>query len=66
MFSPAAHAVDLCSKLHLASLFLNGQLAYPSILEGLPGELHIAYSWAGREAIRYVCILEEQILGILQ
>ena len=49
-----------------ANWFLNGQLAYPSILEGLPGELHIAYSWAGREAIRYVCILEEQILGILQ
>ena len=48
-----------------ANWFLNGQLAYPSILEGLPGELHIAYSWAGREAIRYLCLMEEQILGIL-
>ena len=49
-----------------ANWFLNGQLAYPSILEGLPGELHIAYSWAGRQAIRYLCLMEEQILGILQ
>lgn len=48
-----------------ANWFLNGQLAYPSILEGLPGELHIAYSWAGRQAIRYVCLLEEQILGLM-
>lgn len=49
-----------------ANWFLNGQLAYPSILEGLPGELHIAYSWAGRQAIRYLHLMEEQILGILQ
>ena len=48
-----------------ANWFLNGQLAYPSILEGLPGELHIAYSWAGRQAIRYLCILEKQILGLI-
>ena len=26
---------------------LNGQLAYPTLIEGLPGELHVAYSWAG-------------------
>lgn len=45
--------------------YLNGQLAYPSILEGLPGELHIAYSWAARQAIRYVCLLEEEILGTI-
>lgn len=43
--------------------FMNGQLAYPTILEGFPGELHIAYSWGGREAIRYLCLFEEQILG---
>ena len=49
-----------------ANWFLNGQLAYPSILEGLPGELHIVYSWAGRRAIRYLCLQEEQILGIIQ
>ena len=48
-----------------ANWFLNGQLAYPSILEGMPGELHIAYSWAGRQAIRYLCILEKQILGLV-
>ncbi len=47
-----------------ANWHLNGQLAYPSIVEGLPGELHIAYSWAGRQAIRYVCLTEEQILGL--
>ena len=42
---------------------LNGQLAYPTILEGEAGELHIAYSWAGREAIRYLCLREEDIIG---
>ncbi|KZR73248.1 exo-alpha-sialidase [Prochlorococcus marinus] len=42
---------------------LNGQLAYPTILEGQAGELHIAYSWAGREAIRYLCLREEDIIG---
>ena len=41
----------------------NGQLAYPSLLEGLPGELHIAYSWADRVAIRYVCLQEAEIIG---
>ena len=49
-----------------ANWFLNCQLAYPSILEGLPGELHITYYWAGLQAIRYLCLREEQILGILQ
>ena len=42
---------------------LNGQLAYPSILEGHPGDLHLAYSWAGRQAIRYLCLTEQDILG---
>ena len=42
----------------------NGQLAYPSILEGAPGELHIAYSWGGRAAIRYLCLQEADILGV--
>ena len=42
---------------------LNGQLAYPSLLEGQPGELHIAYSWGGRTAIRYVCLQEHNIIG---
>ena len=41
----------------------NGQLAYPTLVEGRPQELHVAYSWAGREAIRYVCVREEDILG---
>lgn len=44
---------------------LNGQLAYPSLLEGLPGELHIAYSWGGRIAIRYVCLQEYDIIGFI-
>ena len=43
---------------------LNGQLAYPTLLEGQPGELHIAYSWAGRAAIRYLCLQESEILGL--
>ncbi len=42
----------------------NGQLAYPSLIEGLPGELHIAYSWGGRIAIRYICLEESSITGI--
>ena len=44
---------------------LNGQLAYPVLLEGRPGELHIAYSWGGRQAIRYLCIDEHEIMGVL-
>jgi predicted neuraminidase len=44
----------------------NGQLAYPALLEGRPGELHIAYSWGGRAAIRYLCLQEEEILGSTQ
>ena len=42
---------------------LNGQLAYPTLIEGMPGELHVAYSWAGRHSIRYVCLKESDILG---
>ena len=45
--------------------FLNGQLAYPCLLEGQPGELHIAYSWAGRTAIRYICLEEHHIIGFI-
>lgn len=41
----------------------NGQLAYPCLVEGQAGELHIAYSWAGRAAIRYLCLQESDILG---
>ena len=44
---------------------LNGQLAYPVLLEGRPGELHITYSWGGRQAIRYLCIDEHEIMGVL-
>ncbi len=43
---------------------LNGQLAYPTLLEGPAASLHLAYSWAGRTAIRYVCLEEEEILGL--
>ena len=42
---------------------LNGQLAYPTLIEGLPGELHVAYSWAGRQAIRYVALRELEVIG---
>jgi len=43
---------------------LNGQLAYPSILAGEADELHVAYSWGGRAAIRYMCIHESSIVGL--
>ena len=42
---------------------LNGQLAYPTLIEGQPGELHVAYSWAGRQAIRYVTLREQEVIG---
>ncbi|WP_115024760.1 exo-alpha-sialidase [Synechococcus sp. UW69] len=42
---------------------LNGQLAYPTLIEGRPGELHVAYSWAGRQAIRYVTLRELEVIG---
>lgn len=47
----------------VANYSLNGQLAYPCIVEGVPGELHIAYSWGGRLAIRYLAIQESDIVG---
>ena len=50
MFSPTAHVLDLRSSQHHGQLVQN------------PMELG---TWAGRQAIRYVCLLEEQILGIL-
>ena len=46
-----------------ANWHLNGQLAYPSIIEGNPEELHIAYSWGARLAIKYVCISVADIVG---
>ena len=64
MFSPAVHALDVCSKLHLASWFLYCQLTYTSIMEELASELHAAFAWASGQAIR--CMVEEQILGVLQ
>ena len=54
------HGLGFCGE---ANWFCNGALAYPTLLEGLPGDLHIAYSWAGRAAIRYLCLREEQVLG---
>jgi len=48
-----------------ANWHLNGQLAYPSLIEGSSGELHLAYSWGGRAAIRYVCLDEAAITGDL-
>ena len=50
----------------VATWFLDRQLAYPLILKGLRSELHTAYSWTDRLAIRYPCLMEEQILGILR
>lgn len=41
----------------------NGQLAYPTLIEGQPGELHLAYSWGGRSAIKYVCLTVAEVIG---
>ena len=35
----------------------------PNLIEGQPGELHVAYSWAGRQAIRYVTLRELEVIG---
>lgn len=46
-----------------ANWHLNMQVAYPSIIEGLPDELHLAYSWGNRAAIRYMCINLSDVTG---
>ena len=47
----------------LANWHLNGQLAYPTLVEGRQDELHVAYSWAARAAIRYICLNLSSITG---
>ncbi|WP_158781798.1 exo-alpha-sialidase [Pantoea sp. BAV 3049] len=39
---------------------LNREFSYPSIKQGVNGELHIAYTWY-RQAIKYVCVNEEWV-----
>ena len=46
-----------------ANWHLNGQLAYPSILEGPPGIIHTAYSWGSRMAIKYSSFNLNEITG---
>lgn len=41
----------------------NMQLAYPSLVEGLDDELHLAYSWGNRAAIRHVCLTVGDVMG---
>jgi predicted neuraminidase len=55
------HGEGFCGE---ANWVANGQLAYPCILEGQPGDLHLAYSWGNRAAIRYWLLREEDILGV--
>ncbi len=40
---------------------LNREFSYPSIRQGVNGELHIAYTYF-RQAIKYVCVSEEWVL----
>lgn len=47
----------------MANWHLNRQLAYPTLVEGAPGELHLAYSWADRSAIRYVSLMIGDVVG---
>lgn len=53
MFSPTAHALDLRSRQHL------DQLMEP------PANANVVF-WTVRQAILYLFLMEEQILGILQ
>ena len=59
--------MENCSALPRARVdanwHLNGQLAYPILLEGILGELHKAYSLAGRAKICYTCLKESAIIG---
>lgn len=41
---------------------LNREFSYPSIKQGLDGELHIAYTWY-RQAIKYVRVTESWVKG---
>jgi predicted neuraminidase len=41
---------------------LNREFSYPSIKQGLDGELHIAYTWY-RQAIKYVRVAESWVKG---
>lgn len=41
----------------------NAQLAYPTMVEGRSGELHVAYSWHDRVAIRYMYFNEQDIIA---
>jgi predicted neuraminidase len=43
--------------------YLNQQLAYPSVVEGVSGDIHFAYSWGNRFSIRYVCLEKRDIMG---
>ena len=51
MFSTAAHALDLISRLPMDQLVRNPMQLGPLV---------------DRQAIRYLCLMEKQILGILQ
>lgn len=42
---------------------LNRSLAYPSIAQTADGRLHVAYSYAGRQCIRYVRFAENWVRG---
>jgi len=41
---------------------LNREFSYPSIRQGLNGELHIAFTYY-RQAIKYVCVEESWVKG---
>ena len=46
-----------------ANWHLTGQSALPSIVEGEPSELDIAYYWGNLTAIHYVCFTLGDIVG---
>jgi len=44
-----------------ANQSLNRSLAYPSIMQGQDGRIHISYSYSDRQCIKYVCIQEDWV-----
>lgn len=54
------HGLGFCGE---ANWHLNMQLAYPSIVEGIDDEIHLAYSWGNRAAIRHMCLHVRDLIG---
>ena len=61
---PYARTLDHSSNfMGEANIHLNLAVDYPSICQSADGQLHIAYSYHGRQCIKYVSISEDWIIS---